>query len=233
MLKDKAEFRWSKECGEALAKAKEILVSDRVLAHFSPDIPVKVTCDASNGGIGAVLSHLYSDGSERPIAFMSRVLSDCERHYSMIDKEALAIYSGVKKFENLMGLKFIEIDHKPLLAIFGEKKGLPVLAASRLQRWAIYLSSFDYTIRYIKGKDNSRADCLSRLPEGKKPDDNYGPGNYLNFIHEQSAMVIDAAKIRFETRRDKLLSRLYERVSKGWSIVLDDRERERFRTIFL
>lgn len=63
-------------------------------------------------------------------------MSDCERNYSMIDKEALAIYNSVKKFENyLMGLKFIleiETDHKLLLAIFGEKKSLFVLAAAEV-----------------------------------------------------------------------------------------------------
>lgn len=47
----------------------------------------------------------------------------------------------------------LESDHKPLLAIFGENKGLPVMAAARMQRWAFILSGFNYSMKYIKGTE--------------------------------------------------------------------------------
>ena len=53
-------------------------------------------------------------------------------------------------------------DHKPLIALFGEKRGIPQMAAGRLQCWALFLSGFDYTIQYIRGKEIEGADGLSR-----------------------------------------------------------------------
>ncbi|XP_038839634.1 uncharacterized protein LOC120037720 [Salvelinus namaycush] len=64
--------------------------------HYDPELPVKLACDASPYGCGAVLSHTLKDGSERPVAFASRTLNDAEKNYSQIDKEALALVWGVK-----------------------------------------------------------------------------------------------------------------------------------------
>ena len=84
---------------------------------------------------------MLADGSERPIAFVSRTLTDTERNYSQLDKEALALVFGVRRFlQYLYGRRFTLVtDHRPLTAILGPKKGLPSLAAARLQRWAVLL----------------------------------------------------------------------------------------------
>ena len=58
----------------------------------------------------------------------------------------------------------IHSDHQPLKHIFGDKKGIPLMAASRIQRWALTLSAYEYTIEYCPGKKLQNADALSRLP---------------------------------------------------------------------
>ena len=132
------EWRWSKACQKAFKLAKEKLISPKVLVHYDVNRLIRLATDTSAYGIGAVISYTMDDGTEQPIAFVSRTLSASERNYSQIEKEALSLIFGVCKFHTyLYGCKFTLItDHKPLTSIFGEKKGIPLIAAARLQRWA-------------------------------------------------------------------------------------------------
>ncbi len=106
------------------------------------------------------------DGSERPIAYASKTLSSSERNYAQIEKEALAIIFGVKRFHQyLYGRHFTLVtDHKPLITILELKIGLPSLAAARLQRWTILLSAYQYQVEFRPTLNHSNADGLSRLP---------------------------------------------------------------------
>lgn len=124
LLKKNVHFKWTVKCTTAFKKIKELLMSKDVLVHYNSDLPLKVTCDASPTGLGAVLSHGTSTNTERSIAFASRTLTSAERNYSQLDKEALALIFAVKYFHQyLYGRKFVlETDHKPLIYIFGSKK---------------------------------------------------------------------------------------------------------------
>ena len=108
--------------------------------HFNPNLPLKLTTDASQTASGGVLSHIYADGSERPIAFTSRTFTSAERNYSNIERESLAVIHGVKKFyDYLYGRSFtICSDHKPLEKLLGPTKEIPRMTSSRIQAWALY-----------------------------------------------------------------------------------------------
>ena len=77
-----------------------------------------------------------------------------------------AIVYGVKHFHQyLFGRHFmIKSDQKPPQHLLGERKGIPIMASARVQRWALTLSAYDYTVQYVPGKDNANADVFSRLP---------------------------------------------------------------------
>ena len=98
LLKDDQEWMWTQECGTAFQAAKDLLVSAPILAHYDPSLPLRMAGDASTYGIGAVLSHVFPDGREHPIAYASHTLSPTEQNYSQIEKEALSLVFGVHNF---------------------------------------------------------------------------------------------------------------------------------------
>ena len=124
-----------------------------------------LSCDVSPYGIGAVLSHQMSDGSDKSVAFESRTLAPAERNYAQI-KQGLAIIFGVNIFHKYVyGRDFvIQTDHRPLLGLLKEDKMISPLASARIQRWALTLSNYQYHLRYKPGVQNTNADGLSRLP---------------------------------------------------------------------
>ena len=143
-----------------------MIASYLVLTHNDENVPSKLQCDARSSGLGAVISHMYPDGSERPLSFASRSLSKAETNYSQIDRKALSIDWAIKKFHLFLFVRpFTRMtDCKVLLSIFSPVKGMPSTAASNLQPWAIFLCGYNYTIEYRKRPEHGNADGLSRLP---------------------------------------------------------------------
>ncbi|GFW63078.1 uncharacterized protein K02A2.6 [Trichonephila clavipes] len=90
LTRKNVRFLWSKDCQVAFEQIKKEICSPKILVHYDPSLPLTLASDASPVGIGCVLSHVYTDGSERPIAFASRTYLGREK-YSQIDKEALSI----------------------------------------------------------------------------------------------------------------------------------------------
>ncbi|KAF2898710.1 hypothetical protein ILUMI_07463 [Ignelater luminosus] len=90
---------------------------------YDPTKKLKLTCDSSCYGVGAVLSHVIN-GEEKPISLASKTLSSAEKNYAQIKREALVDVFGLKKYLNhLFGRRFeLVTDHSPLTIIFGEKK---------------------------------------------------------------------------------------------------------------
>ena len=125
LLRQGTPWKWKQEQQQAFKSAKELLQSADLLIHFDPSKPLILATDASEYGVGAVLSHRLPDGGEKPIGYASRSLNSAERKYSTI--ETLAIVFGIKKFHQfLYGHAFtINTDHKPLESLLSATKGVP------------------------------------------------------------------------------------------------------------
>jgi len=118
-----------------------------------------LTTDASNSGLGAVLSQ-GPVGKDLPVAYANRNLNNAETHYTTSEKELLAIVWATKYFRPyLYGRRFkIVSDHKLLVWVMNVKD--PRL---RLLRWRIQFAEYDYEITYRRGSQNTNADALSRI----------------------------------------------------------------------
>ena len=90
-------WNFNSKCKKAFQETKQQIASAKVLTHYDPTLPIKLAANASAYGVGAIISHLMLDGSERLIAFASRTLSSSERKYSQLEKEALSLVYGIKK----------------------------------------------------------------------------------------------------------------------------------------
>ena len=154
------EVVWSPECDLAFSSLKNALSSSPVLC--SPDFTKRfvLQTDASDRGVGAVLSQYDEDSHDRPIAYFSRKLLPREERYSTVEKECLAIKLAIQAFHTyLMGRHFtIQTDHRALEWLDRIKD-----TNARLTRWSLFLQGFDYTVQYRTGAANGNADALSRM----------------------------------------------------------------------
>lgn len=141
LLKKDARFKWGRQQKSSFDQVRKLLQSENLLVHYSADLPLILSGDASPYGVGAVLAHVMPDGREAPIAFGSRTLQVAEQKYSQLDKEALSIVFGIKKFNQfLSGRQFtILTDHKPLLGLFNPTKPISDHMSPRMLRWSLML----------------------------------------------------------------------------------------------
>lgn len=153
------QVQWTKECDTAFQLLKQLLCSEPVLKTPDFDRPFILQTDASDHGVGAVLSQRDKDGIEHPLGYFSRKLLAREENYSTVEKECLAIKLGVETFcVYLIGRQFeIQTDHRALTWLDRLKE-----TNARLTRWSLTLQPYSFTVVYRKGSMNGNADALSR-----------------------------------------------------------------------
>ena len=162
LLKKDTPYVWSELCDKAFKMVKKILVSEPVLS--SPDTckPFFLSVDASENGMGAVLSQADADGALHPISYYSRKFTPYQRRYSTIEKEALALITSLQHYDVYVGGSnaplTIYTDHNPLTFVSQMKN-----KSSRLLRWFLVLQEYNVVIKHVRGSDNKTADALSRV----------------------------------------------------------------------
>ncbi|BES91012.1 Retrotransposon protein [Nesidiocoris tenuis] len=171
LLRKNIPFSWSNECQRSFDKIKDLLTSVPVLAIFDRTKPIFVYTDASGVGIGAVLKQTQSDGSEKPVAYFSKKLSDAQKRKKAIYIEGIAVREAIRYWRYwLIGHHFTVVtDHKSL-----EGLNLKARTDEELGDLANELLQFDFEILYRPGTSNHEADCLSRNPVLKPQSDSTG-----------------------------------------------------------
>lgn len=158
---DKRIVQWTPESSAAFEEFKEQLANATLLAHPHDKSTLILSVDASNSCIGGVLSQLIN-GSQQPLGFYSKKISESQRDWSAYSRELLAIYRGVKYFQDQIEGRqcVIYTDHKPITFAFKQKSEK---MDPRHLRQLQFIGQFSTDIRHVKGEENVVPDFLSRI----------------------------------------------------------------------
>ena len=159
------DFQWSAECQRAWDQLKAALVSEPLLAHPDYTRDFLLDCDGSGEGLGAVLLQQHDQG-ERVIAYASRSLLDHEKKWTATELEAAALIWALETFRPYIEGVHVTIrtDHAPLEYIKSKTN-----KCKRLERWALRLQEFRFTIQPRPGSQQKHVDALSRAPVPVEP----------------------------------------------------------------
>ena len=165
LLRKDVQWKWTSDCEEAFQDCKKCLTNDNLLVHYDVNKLLHLACDATPFRLGCVISHNMPNGDEQPVAFASRTPTPTEKNYAQIDRESLGITYDVESFHKFLYMRKCNqiTDNKPLSTIFGPKTAIPALSAPRLQRSALILMVYQYSVQYMRSEDHTNADVLSRL----------------------------------------------------------------------
>ena len=160
LMKKDVDFVWTDDCQQAFVELKKRLMNEPILALPQNDKTYILDTDASDYGLGAVLSQQQDEG-EKVIAYASKTLSRAEQKYETTRKELLAIVYGLRQHKQyLLGRHFIiRTDHAALTWLRKTAEPMPQLA-----RWLAFIEQFDYEVVHRPGLRHGNADGLSRRP---------------------------------------------------------------------
>lgn len=214
LRKKGAVFAWNAECSHAFESIKKMVSSSPVVQPYSLNKEVTLTTDASQEALGACLTQ-----DSHPVIYISRRLTDAERNYSNIEREALAILWAVVRLKHfLLGRTFVICtDHQPLIHLFGRTSAIPMGTSARICRWALQLMAYDYSIRYVKGADIPHVDALSRMKfktDVAKDTDDAELAALINCIEFEKS-VLDLTRVQNEVTADSFTQNICHRVRSG------------------
>ena len=228
LLKKHAHFRWTKECQREFETLKDDLREDILMQHFDPSLNTYIYVDAHKTGLSAVLKQGRDEEESRPVAVASRATTDTETRYPQLDLEALAIDFALRRFRfYIAGGPQIKIitDHKPLEAIFGNKR----TGSIRTERIRLRHQDLNYLVKWEKGEENC-ADYLSRHAKPLKdlPNDQLEEADEMEktvWLLQYGPYVesVSVGKIIRATKEDTTLKKLTASIRKGY---IDPKDKE-------
>lgn len=220
LLQKNTDWNWGPEHDKCWNKLKDVLTNEPVLKFYDQNRPIKISSDASQSGLGAVLLQLH-DNNWLPVAYASRSMTDAEQRYAQIEKELLSITFAAERFHQFIyGQTFeVETDHKPLVPLFVKPlHDCPI----RIQRLMIRLQKYDMRVSYTPGKFMYAADALSRAVVNERATSREIRREkeveaFVDTILEAIPMSDERLEqVRQETATDDVMTALSETVLNGW-----------------
>ena len=222
LVKKDKKWDWTEREEKVFEELKERFTKEPVLAAPDIDKKMRMEVDALDYATGGVLLMECEDGLWRPVAFLSKSLNKMERNYEIHDKEMLAIIRGLEAWRHLLEgaqSKFeIWTDHKNLEYFMKAQK-----LNRRQARWTLYLSRFDFTLKYVVGTKMGKADGLSRRSDWKIGVDKDNSNQVFikdNWIRSMYEVVVEGPevdlleKIKKARSKDEDVVRVVEEMKK-------------------
>ncbi len=218
LVRDGSDFQWTAKAEEEWNLVTEYLCSEPVLQFYDPTKQTKVSTDASQTGLGAVL--LQKHGEEwLPVMYASRALTPTEIRYAQIEKETLGMLFGLSRFHDYVygHLVIAETDHKPLIAIAGKDFDS---MSPRIQRMMMRMQRYDLQWEYLPGTRLILADALSRsyLPTTEKGDLEEEIELHVRMVLHSSLSEAKAKEVAAATAEDVTLAKVVAELLEGRSV---------------
>ena len=211
----------SLEAREAFERLKATCLQAPILAFLDFNKPFLLETDASGRGLGAVLSQKQEDGQYHPIAYASHVMNETEQRYHSNKQEFLALkWAVTEQFHEYLSPygktqnEFVVCTDNNLLTYIFSSANLDAAG----QWWVAWLASYNFSLEYQKGKDNTVANFLSQMNECLPEEE---VQEYLNQIPYPGVKVV----------LDNAITPLEERVEQGVRLILDCQEKTQEETI--
>ena len=203
-------WKWTKTETAAYEGIKELLTKAPCLAHYSLEAETKLVVDASPCGLGCVLLQ-ETEKQMRPVVYASRSLTDVEKRYAQIEREALGVLYGLQKMHTYIYGRHITVatDHKPLLSVFTKST-----QSIRLERIALRCQDYDFTLVYEPGAGNI-ADGWSRLPAAPPVSDFNFVEEHIHFVKKDNALL-SIEEIQQAGKEDPELQKVASAIANGW-----------------
>ena len=200
-----------------------MLTSAQTMAHYDLNLPTIIATDASNTGLGAILFQVQKDGTRRLVTYVSRSLTDTEKNYAAIEKEALGVTWACERLDQYVrGMHFrVETDHKPLVPLMTTKDlaQIPV----RILRMRLRMMRYAPSFKHVQGTHNQLADALSRAPHSQPTADD------ILFIEDLESAALNLfstnhqiERIKSEQKNDEVLKEVIRCCQSGWPTYKSD-----------